>query len=85
MASVRTPEMLRTMPAPLAYSPLERPAPVRPVLVAITAVAFGAYLLLGGLALAERAHGRWGLALVPLAVACFAIAGLEARALLRRR
>jgi hypothetical protein len=73
------------MPALLAPSPHERPAPVRPVLLAIAAVALGAYLLLGGLALAERAHGRWGLALVPLAVVCFVVAGLEARALLRRQ
>ncbi|HKI92081.1 MAG TPA: hypothetical protein VJ986_07250 [Gaiellaceae bacterium] len=66
-------------------SPHERPTPVRPVLVMVGAVTLGAYLLLGGLALADRAHGRWGLALVPLAVVCFALAGWEAYALLRRR
>ena len=66
-------------------SPHEAPAPVRPVLVTIASVTLGAYLLFGGLALAERAHGRWGLALVPLAVAAFALAAVEAHGLLRRR
>lgn len=73
------------MSMPSTLSPLERPTPVRPVLVAIGAVTLGAYLLLGGLALADRAHGRWGLVLVPFAVACFAVAALEAARLLRRR
>jgi hypothetical protein len=63
----------------------ERPAPLGPILVAITAVTLGAYLLLGGLALAERASGRWGLALLPLVLVCFAVAGLAVRSLVRRR
>lgn len=62
----------------------ERPTPVVPVLVSIVAVTLGSYVLLGALALAERAHGRWGLGLVPLAVVCFAVAAVEARALYRR-
>ncbi|HET7566841.1 MAG TPA: hypothetical protein VFJ91_02545 [Gaiellaceae bacterium] len=64
---------------------LERPAPLRPVLVTIAAVTLGAYLLLGCLALAERAHGRWGLGLIPLVAACFAVAGWEVRGFLRSR
>jgi len=73
------------MSAPATLSPLERPTPVRPVLVMLGGVTLGAYLLLGGLALADRAHGRWGLVLVPLAVACFALAAREAYVLSRRR
>ncbi len=70
-------------PSPLPAP--ERPAPLGPVLVTLAAVVLGAYLLLGGLALAERAHGRWGLALVPVALACFAVAAVEVRGLLHRR
>ena len=72
---------MSTMPTP---SPHEQPAPVRPVLVTIASVTLGAYLLFGSLALAERAHGRWGLALLPLVVASFALAGVEVRSFLRR-
>jgi hypothetical protein len=71
--------------AGMSHLPLERPAPVRPVLVTIVAVTLGAYLLLGSLALAERAHGRWGLWLLPLVVASFAAAGRQAFELARRR
>jgi len=77
--------ILRRMSSLPSPSPHERPAPVRPVLLAIVAVTLGAYLLLGSLALADRAHGRWGLGLLPLVVVCFAVAGYEVRALLRRR
>jgi hypothetical protein len=73
------------MSTPSPLSPHERPAPVGPVLLVLASITLGAYLLLGGLALAERAHGRWGLALLPLAVACFALAGVEVRRLLPRR
>ena len=63
----------------------ERPAPFWPVVVTLVAVTLGAYLLLGGLALAERASGRWALALVPAALLCFAVAGAEVRGFMRRR
>ena len=63
----------------------EPTAPVRPVLVAIAAVTLGAYLLFGGLALAERSSGRWGLALLPFALASFVLAAVEVRSLMRRR
>jgi hypothetical protein len=63
---------------------LERPAPLWPVLVTLVAVTLGAYVLLGALALAERAHGRWALGLLPVAGACFVLAGYEAVRFLRR-
>lgn len=79
MGAVAGSRIVRTM----STSPLEHPAPVRPVLVTIASVTLGAYVLFGALALAERAHGRWGLGLVPVAVACFAVAAREVLGFLR--
>ncbi|MBX5473474.1 MAG: hypothetical protein IRZ20_00480 [Thermoleophilia bacterium] len=67
----------------LVHIPVEAPAPVRPLLVALLGVGLGSYLLLAALAIAEI--GTWSLALVPAALACFGAAGRELYALLRRR
>lgn len=85
MVAARVPRILRRMSTLPTPSHHEQPAPVRPVLVTIAAVTLGAYVLFGSLALAERAHGRWGLWLLPLAVASFALAGVEVRTFFRRR
>ncbi len=63
----------------------EPPTSLRPVLLGIAAVSLGTYVVLTALALADRSHGRWALALLPLAAVCFAVAGAEAARLLRRR
>ena len=74
MGGCRRPRILQRMN-------VEPPIPMGPVLAALAAVMTGAYLLLAALALAERAHGRWGLALLPLVLAAFAAAAYEARSL----
>ncbi len=62
----------------------EPPAPLRPVLLGVGAVVLGTYVVLIALALADGEDGRWALALLPVAAACFALAGGEVRRLLRR-
>lgn len=73
------------LPPMSTLPPHETPTPVRPVLTMIVTVVLGTYAVLAGLAIAEHSHGRWALALLPVAALLFAVAGLEARRLLRRR
>ena len=64
---------------------MEPSVPVEPFVTSFAAFALGTYVVLASLALAALDGVLWGLALVLLAVALFAVAALPARALIHHR
>lgn len=64
---------------------MEPSVPAQPFVTSFLTFALGTYVVLASLALAALDGVLWGLALIPLAVALFAVAALPARALVHHR